>query len=419
MIGLCDCNNFFVSCQRLFQPELNGHPVAVLSGNDGCVIARSNEIKVLGVKMGVPLFQVKEIVKKHNVALFSANHRLYSDISQRVMATLRANTQGIEVYSVDEAFIDFSDFDLDVLKGHGEKLSALVKQHTGIPVSIGIASTKTLAKIASKLCKQYPALNGCCLMYRPEDVEKVLRKTPISDVWGVGRRSAKKLNDGGIVTAWDFVQTPEGWVRNQMNLPGVRTWKELQGVQMYELEDSVEGAQSMSIGRSFAHDIELRDKLHSYVTSFASTLAEKLRKQGACVGEITTYVCTNRHRKDAPQYSNSASHRFEIATDSTLEIVQAACRCLDGVFVEGYAYKKMGVVCTALVGKDSVQGSLFDDVDRGKHSKLMNAIDTINTKLGKHSIGLAAESKFKIDTNSEYLSPQYTTVWDELPRVKV
>ncbi|MFR9592144.1 MAG: hypothetical protein SNG27_07075 [Rikenellaceae bacterium] len=186
MIGLCDCNNFFVSCQRLFQPSLNGKPVAVLSGNDGCVIARSNEVKALGIKMGAPLFQVRSIVEDNNVTLFSANHHLYADISQRVMAVLRAYTPAIEIYSIDEAFIDFSQFEIDTLKPRGEALSKKVTQCTGIPVSIGIAPTKSLAKIACKLCKIYPKLNGCCVMYRTEDIEKVLKTIPIGDIWGIG-----------------------------------------------------------------------------------------------------------------------------------------------------------------------------------------------------------------------------------------
>ncbi len=416
MVGLCDCNNFFVSCQRLFRPDLNGRPVAVLSGNDGCVIARSNEVKVLGIKMGVPLYQVRDIVHKNGVTLFSANHKLYSDISQRVMATLRANTQGIEIYSVDEAFIDFSGFSLDRLKEHGEQLSALTKRDTGIPVSIGIAPTKTLAKIASKLCKQYPALKGCCLMYKPADIEKVLRQIPIDDVWGIGRKSVKKLHLANVITAYDFMQCKSDWVNSVLHLPGLRTWKELHSIPSIELTKDIEASQSISIGRSFSKDIYSQEELRSIVTSFATTLAAKLRSQRACVSQLTTYLHTNRHRADVRQQHEGRTVVFKEPTDNTIDIVQASVDSLRSIYRQGFGYKKAGVICSHLHDRHEVQESLFEeeDVEGKKQEQLMAAIDKINSRLGKHSIQMAAEAGYKIDTNSEYLSPSFTTRWQDV-----
>ena len=418
MIGLCDCNNFFVSCQRVFRPDLNGVPVAVLSGNDGCVIARSNEVKALGIKMGVPLFEVKDIVKKHNVVLFSANHRLYADMSCRVMDTLRQQSSSIEVYSIDEAFIDFSEFDVSSLKAYGERLAALVKRNTGIPVSIGIAPTKTLAKIASRLCKQYPKLNNACLMYRQEDIEKVLKKLPIGDVWGIGRKTLNKLSSIGIVTAFDFTQLSEQRIQTLMGITGVRTWRELRSIPSVEFTSTLSAHQSISIGRSFAKEVCDFHELHSFVSTFATTVAEKLRKQKSCVRQITTYIYTNRHKTNEPQHYESDTVRLEVPTDSTIEIVSLVHDSLRKIFKEGFRYKKAGVICSNLTVKNQVEHTLFDTIDRGKHTKLMESIDRINAKHGSKSILLASENNTILESSKNHLSPCYTTEWEDIIYVK-
>ncbi|MFR9579725.1 MAG: Y-family DNA polymerase [Rikenellaceae bacterium] len=414
MVGLCDCNNFFVSCQRVFRPDLHGKPVAVLSGNDGCVIARSNEVKALGIKMGVPLFQVHDIVERHKVTLFSANHRLYADMSCRVMETLRQLTPAIDIYSVDEAFIDFSGFDVSRLKSHTEEMSHTIKRNTGIPVSIGVAPTKTLAKIASKLCKEYPKLNGSCVMWREEDIEKVLRKLPIGEVWGIGRKSLSKLEDRGVYTAYDFTQLPKGVVLSLMGVVGLRTWQELKGESVVEFSSAVAAHQSISMGRSFAHDITEYDELRSIISSFAATIADKLRQQGSCVGQITTYVCTNRHNKSVQQYSQSEVVKLDVASDSTLEIVRIATESLKSIYLCGYGYKKAGVICSHLTPKEQVQSSMFDVVDRTKHTKLMETLDNINTRHGGGSVILAAQQGGVLGSNKNYLSPDYTTEWSDI-----
>ena len=416
MIGLCDCNNFFVSCQRIFRPDLDGKPVMVLSGNDGCVIARSNEVKTLGIKMGVPLFQVKDIVKKNKITLFSANHKLYADISCRVMETLRQLTSKIEVYSVDEAFIDFSGIDSAKLKSQGEEISKIIRRNTGVPVSIGIAPSKTLAKVASELCKKYPKLNGCCVMQRPKDIEKVLRKLPIEDVWGIGRKSSKKLQMLNIITAYDFTLLDKNVVQSQLSITGVRTWKELQSTPAIELQTTA-AHQSISIGRSFAKNLKTLEELHSMIVIFATTIADKLRRQGSCTTQITTYIYTNHHHTDAPQRYESDTVKLEVPTDSTIELVNVVTESLKKIFLSGYEYKKAGVICSNFTRKNEVQNSLFDTINREKHNSLMRSIDHINERYGSKSVTPAATSGVEINTNRQYLSPNYTTAWEDVLKV--
>ncbi len=275
MYGLCDCNNFFVSCERVFRPDLAERPVVVLSNNDGCVISRSNEAKALGIGMGQPLYQVQPLIARHKVAIFSANFALYGDMSRRVMTTLRDSVPRIEVYSIDEAFFDLQGIEepLDVF---GRTVSRTIRRNTGIPVSIGIAPTKTLAKIASKLAKRYPKLDGCCYMYRPQDIEKVLSTFPLRDVWGIGRRYGKMFDAMRIDTALQFTQLPQEWVHRRMGVTGLRTWNELQGIECISFEQMPLKKQQITISRSFPKEIYESDELDRIVSEFASMCAEKL-----------------------------------------------------------------------------------------------------------------------------------------------
>ena len=290
MYALADCNNFFASCERVFRPDLQGKPVIVLSSNDGCAIARSNEAKALGIKMGAPFFKIKSLVEKHGVAVFSGNMALYGDMSQRVRWVLEEYAPAVEVYSIDEAFLDLrgmADIDFDA---YAKEISARCWKMTSIPVSVGIAPTKTLAKIASKLCKQYPKLRGGCYMHRPQDIEKVLRKYPIEDVWGIGRKSAAKLQTMYIKTAYEFTLLPENAVRKMMGITGVRTWKELRGIPCIEFEEGFEAKQSICVSRSFSSEIYDMKELQEQIANFASTVAEKLRKQHSVTGEIAVFL---------------------------------------------------------------------------------------------------------------------------------
>ncbi|MFI3317707.1 MAG: Y-family DNA polymerase [Rikenellaceae bacterium] len=419
LIGLCDCNNFFVSCERLFRPELEGRAVVVLSNNDGCAIARSNEAKALGVKMGQPLFQIQDFVRRGELIICSSNYRLYGDLSSRVMTTLKEHLPSIEIYSIDEAFLDYSGFPIDGVEGHGREIARIVRRNTGIPVSIGIAPTKTLAKIASKLCKQYPKLKGCCLMRRAEDIEKVLRGYPVADVWGIGRRSAKMLLGYGVTTAWEFRSAPESWVRGMMGLTGLRTWRELNGEQSISFEDRVVGRQSITVSRSFSHEIYDFNELHQAVITFAARAGEKLRAQGSVSSQLQVVIFTNRHREDRPQHHEGMLHQFTTPTDSTLEIASAAAMLLKKLYREGFGYKKAGVSMMDISSKQGVQSSFFDGVDHERHTSLMETMDRVNKKMGRETIRLGSQGDALVPSSSDYRSPNYTTEWSDILTIKV
>lgn len=418
-VGLCDCNNFFASCERVFRPDLNGKPVVVLSNNDGCVVARSNEAKGLGIKMGTPIYQIMELVDRKQVHVFSSNYQLYGDMSHRVMSILRSELPAIEVYSIDEAFLDMSPVPLEKMKEFAENLSAKIFRYTGIPVSIGIAPTKTLAKVASKLCKKYPKLNGGCLMYKPADVEKVLRKTPVEDIWGIGRRYSKTLKRHLINTAWDFCNLTESSVRAQMGVNGVRTWRELHGEKCIGFEEAEQKRQTLCISRSFAKEFYTLDDVNAAISTFAAKAAEKLRDKGLRASQMDVFLMTNRFREDQPQSFDLRSVCFDPPIDDTLELSDAAHKALKCIFKKGYGYKKGGVMLSGLIPSNAVQGSLFDTVDHDKSKSLMKAIDTINHISGLNTVCLASQGKMDDFSTRKLVSRRYTTVWEEMMEVKV
>ena len=416
---LCDCNNFFVSCERMFNPALEGRAVVVLSNNDGCIIARSNEAKAAGIRMGMPLFEAQPLIDRHRVAVFSSNYQLYGDMSRRVMATLRQHAPSVEVYSIDEAFLDYSGVAPERLATEGRLLAQTVRRNTGIPVSVGVAATKTLAKVASKLCKQYPKLQGCCLMQRPEDIEKVLRRFPIEDVWGIGRRHAQMLAQYQICTAWDFVQAPSEWVQRRMSITGLRTWRELRGESCIEFEHALVDKKSICVSRSFAHEMTDFDSVRRAVATFAAAVGEKLRGQHSCATQLQVFVRTNRHRADRPQTFDTVLVRMDVPTDSTLVLSEAATRALHAIYKEGFGYKKAGVVAFDLVKRGEVQQALFDPIDRSKHSRLMDTIDRINGAQGSMAVHLASQGAVPDFSTRNHVSPRRTTSWDELLEVIV
>ena len=419
MFGLADCNNFFVSCERVFRPDLQGKPVIVLSNNDGCAVARSNEAKALGIKMGVPLFQVRDIVERHGVTVFSSNYALYGDMSNRVQSTLRQMVPAVEVYSIDEAFLDLRGLEHTDLDALAKNISARCRRDTGIPVSVGVAPTKTLAKIASKLCKQYPKLRGGCYMYRPQDIEKVLRKFPIEDVWGIGRRYSKRLKAYGVNTAWDFSQLDSRWIQQEMGLPGLNTWNELRGKPCIEFETHIQDKQQICVSRSFSKEIYDFEPLAEQVSLFATMACEKLRKQHSACHYAMVFVLTNRHKEEAPQHMEGRTIAFPVETDSTLEINEAVLKGLRQLYREGYGYKKAGAILSGIIPRSSVQPDLFDTVDREKHAQLMSVVDAINNKNGHHGIYFASQSFEGIKMNRQHLSRRFTTEWDEIMVVKV
>ena len=420
MFALADCNNFFASCERVFRPDLQGKPVIVLSNNDGCAIARSNEAKALGIKMGAPLFKIRDIVEKYNVAVFSGNMALYGDMSQRVRWVLEEYAPSVEVYSIDECFLDLrgmANIDFDA---YAKEISVQCWRQTSIPVSVGIAPTKTLAKIASKLCKQYPKLKGGCYMHRPQDIEKVLRKFPIEDVWGIGRRSAPKLKDRGVHTAYDFTQLPEHIVHSMLGITGVRTWNELRGIPCIEFEDGFEAKQSICVSRSFSSEIYDVKELQEQIANFASSMAEKLRKQKSVAAEMVVFAYTNRFKEDAPQTYSNGLISFTTPTSNQRQIVADAVQVTQRIFKNGYGYKKAGVVATKIIPAGEVMHSLFEDTAAAeREQKITSTLDSINATFGKGTIKLAIQGSGKIKSASDNQSPHYTTRWSDIPKVSV
>lgn len=408
MFGLMDCNNFYASCERVFNPSLNGKPVVVLSNNDGCVIARSNEAKALGIPMGTPAYQIRELVEKHGVAVFSSNYTLYGDMSARVMSILSSLAPEIEVYSIDEAFVNLDG--ITDYQSLGRIIVNTVYKDTGIPVSLGIAPTRTLAKMANKFAKKYPAYQRVCCIDTEEKREKALRLFAIGDVWGIGRRQAARLEKEGVKTAYDFIQLPNSWVRKYMTVVGERTWKELRGIPC--ITENITPRKQICTSRSFGQMIENIEQMDEAVSTFASTCAKKLREQNGYAVSLLVFIQTNRFRDDLPQYWKSFSVNLPVPTDNTQEIVHYALTGLRSIFLKGYHYKKAGVIITEITY--NIQRNLFDMIDRDKRDRLMNAIDSINGKHG-HSVKLAVQgqgSKWKL--KQEQLSKHYTTDLGEI-----
>ena len=419
MYGLADCNNFFVSCERLFRPDLNGKAVVVLSNNDGCAIARSNEAKALGIKMGQPFYQFSRLVSSGEVTVFSSNFMLYGDMSHRVHATLREAVPAIEIYSIDEAFLDLTGIPDDSLDGLGHKLNRLCMRNVGIPVSVGISHTKTLAKIASKLCKQYPKLGGACFMKRPQDIEKVLRKFPIGDVWGIGRRYAEKLHLRGVSTAYDFVSLSEEWVKARMGLSGLRTWRELHGIPSIDFGEDPEPKKQICVSRSFAHEITDKEELFEQLSQFVAMAAEKLRRQGSVASEMNIFLLTNRFKDTQREYSRNRIERLEPPVSDTFVILKTARYAFERIYDGRIPFKKAGVVFSGILPEKSLQPSLFDpspSMDNG-NGKLMSVIDGINKREGAGSVVFASQGFGGVRMNREHLSPQYTTKFDEIMKI--
>lgn len=420
MFALADCNNFFVSCERVFRPDLNGKPVIVLSNNDGCAIARSNEAKALGIKMGDPLFKIRDLVRAHGVALFSGNMSLYDDMSQRVRWVLEEFAPSIEVYSIDEAFLDLRGLGIEDYDNYAKRISERCWRYTSIPVSVGIAPTKTLAKIASELCKQYPKLNGGCYMHRPQDIERVLKRFSVGDVWGIGRKSARKLSERGVVTAYDFTQLSESVIRGLLGVTGLRTWQELQGVPCIDFEDTIEAKQSICVSRSFSSEISAIDELCQQVANFAALATRKLRAQHSACAEMSIFAYTNRFRDDAPQAYGNMLVTYPEATCDHRTIIASAVGAVRELHKRGFGYKKAGVVLTKLIPQSEVARSLFTDADAlQRERKLSSAMDTINHSFGHGAIKFGAQGNGEIKMARENQSPHYTTRWDDLPKVKL
>ena len=424
MFALVDCNNFFVSCERVFRPDLEGKAVVVLSNNDGCVVSRSNESKAMGIKMGVPFYQVKHFVDEGKLHAFSSNYALYGDLSSRVMSLLADAVPKIEIYSIDEAFLHLDGIDPETVPQLCADLVAKIRKWVGVPVSIGVAPTKTLAKIASHFAKKYKGYKGVCMMDTDAKSLKALELTPIDDVWGIGRRLAPKMLEKNVRTALDFVQRPCEWVASNFNINTVRTWEELRGRVCHE-EEREERRKSICTSRSFADMIEDERELVLRVSDFAAMCALKLREEGSAAYDVTTFMYTNRFRDDLAQYFPSVTIRLDVAANSAQEIVGAALKAFRTIFRQGYKYKKAGVIVSNIIASDAIQASIFDFDDelRQKHDRLSKVMDAVNSAAeasgsasGRSMLRLATQrpGHYADGIRSDFRSRLYSTSLDDI-----
>ena len=418
--GIVDCNNFYASCERLFAPHLNGKPVVVLSNNDGCIIARSNEAKALGVTMGMAYFKSKNLLKQHDIAVFSSNYALYGDLSHRVMDVLSRFAPRIEVYSIDEAFLDFQGFDKWDLTSYGREICDTTQQWTGIPVSIGFGSTKTLAKLANRLSKKSPELDGVFDFATCKKPDALLATVAVSDVWGVGRRWADRLQKEGVNTAFDLQQCDPAMIKQRFNVVLARTVQELNGVSCIELEEVQADRQQVLCSRSFGVRVtEYKDMQHA-LTHFVTRAAEKLRKQNLLASVISVHISTSPFDDKNEYYSEASTSRLVIPSDDTIELTRLAQRLLKGIYLSGHSYQRAGVMLSELVTQRNQQQDLFDDHSGAERSKaLMNVLDSINSQMGNGTLCLAGEG-FGGDWRMKQLlrSPRYTTRVGELKTVR-
>lgn len=418
LFALVDCNNFYASCERVFQPKLNGKPVVVLSNNDGCIIASSKEAKaILGDKRGAAEFEVRDLLKQHEVHVFSSNYTLYGDISSRVMRVLGTFTPNLEIYSIDEAFLDLGDFyDVDIVK-YAREIRNTVLQCTSIPVSVGVARTKTLAKLANRFSKKSDKANGVLVLTEPKHIEAALKKTLVEDIWGIGRRYAKKLSVYNIQTAWDLCQAPDAFLKKHLTIVGFRTVKELRGEPCLDLELTLEPKQHICTSRSFGYKLTELADVQEATAMYAATCAAKLRKQKSCASVVSVFILKKRY-PEKEYRSGSLVVALPVATNSTLELVQYVSQAVKKLYIPGYKYKKSGVIVSGLCPENNVQGSLLDTVDREKHAKAMQALDKLNQRFGKTAVISAAQGiKQAWKMKSEFISPCYTTQISQLPIV--
>ena len=430
MYALADCNNFFVSCERVFRPDLWDKPVLVLSGNDGCVISRSNEVKALGIKMGVPLYQIRDLVEKHHIACFSSNFSLYGDLSARVMSLLRKHTTRFEQYSIDEGFITLDHVPPAERKTYCENLVREIYQGTGIPVSMGIAPSKTLCKVASKYAKKFPGYNGACMIDTDEKRLKALAKFEIGDVWGVGRQTAAKLAALGISTALQFAEMSESRVQSLLHKPGLLTWRELHGIDCIDTSEMV-SKQSITTSRTFANPITTLPLMEQQLANFCDTCARKLRMQKSLCAQLIVFAHTSRFRTDIEQCQIVQTVNLSIPTSDTRELLSYMLNAFRPYFREGVQFKKAGVIFSRIVPEGSVVADLFDERDRTRDAALQRTIDKIRDKSGRNAILLATQLpnlSRSIGTSkdqatqvykSEHQSPRYTTELSQVLTIRI
>jgi len=416
-IALIDCNSFYASCERIFNPKLLGKPIVVLSNNDGCIITRSAEAKALGIKMGEPYFKAKKIIEKNNVKVFSSNYSLYGDISQRVMEILLGFSPEVEIYSIDEAFLNFKGFKNHELLTYCKHIRQTIKQWVGIPVSIGVGSTKTLSKIANHLAKKEADYEGICILKGDEKIEEALNRIEIGDVWGIGRRLSKFLRNYEVRTAKQFAFLDRRWIRKNMGVVGEKIQLELRGVSCLDLELLPSSKKSCCVSRSFSRPIEKIEELQESIANYGSRVAEKIREEGLIAQSMSIFVLTNHFNKKEKQYSSSIKLQLDYPTSDSKLIVKRAVEGIKRIYKEGYRYKKAGIILYELHNSSSVRGLL--DYDKPRTDSLMRSLDKINYRYGSSTLRLAAEGiRRSWHMRREKVSPCYTTSFDQLMIVK-
>lgn len=409
MFALADCNNFFVSCERVFRPDLEGRPVVVLSGNDGCVVSRSNEAKALGIKMGVPLYQIQGLVDKEGVVCFSSNFSLYGDLSDRVMSIIRRHTSRFEQYSIDECFFNIDHIPAEEQKRYCEQLVKDIRRGVGIPISIGIASSKTLAKVASKYAKKYAGYHGVCEIRTEEQRQKALAGFEIGDVWGIGRKAKAKLAAAGITTALQFAERPATFAQGLLHKPGLMTWQELGGQDVIDITQ-LPMKQSITTSRTFATAISEQTLLEEQIANFCAHYARQLRLQQSAAQQIYVYAHTSAFRTDIEQHYLSELVTLPVATSNNQELISYALGAFRRAYRPGVLYKKAGVVLLKIIKETDVMPDLFDTQDREKDKRLQRALDHIDDRHGKRSVILGSQlSSSQQVYKTEHKSPLYTT----------
>ena len=415
-IALIDCNSFYVSCERLFNPKIRKKPVVVLSNNDGCIISRSNEAKVLGIKMGEPYFKEKDIIVKNNVQVFSSNYSLYGDISRRVMRTLKRFNSDIEIYSIDEAFLDLSNFPDNEVENVGHEIRNIVLKWTGIPTSIGIAKTKTLSKVANHIAKKKQS--GVTSFIGIENIDSILEKVEINDIWGVGKQLTKFYHKSGIYNAKQLKNASNTWIKKSSNVLSSRTAMELRGIPCIDLEATSSKRKSCVVSRSFGQRVENFQELKEAIASYSLNTSEKIRSESLVTKSITVFIRTSPFQSRFGYYSNSKTIDFPIATNNSIEIVKAAISSLETIFKNGYRYQKAGVMLSRL--SDSVDGkNLFSSEKDKKINSLMKSIDNTNHRYGRSTLSLASAGVHKRwNTRRQHYSKIDTVDFYCLPTIK-
>ncbi len=420
MIALVDCNNFYCSCERLFDPGLNGRPVVVLSNNDGCAIARSDEAKALGIVMGTPEFQIRATLKKHNVAVFSSNYTLYGDLSDRVMQTLARFAPKIELYSIDEAFLDMTNLFTDDLQALGSDIRRTIIKNIGIPVSVGIAPTKTLAKMANRYAKKECKKAGVFYASDPEQVGRILAATNVHDIWGIGHQYAQFLVKNGFKTAGDLAVAPEEWVRKNLTVVGLRLLNELRGVSAIEWEEERPRRKNICTSRSFGVLLTEKFQIAQAITDHATSCSVKLRREKAFTDKVEVFIQTNPHRLQDSQYRHAVSICLDQPGNDSIVLVKAALKALDIIFKPGFRYMKCGVTVLNLTGDGACQQGLFEESVRPGRQLAMTAMDLINGKMGIGAVRLATQGFDKpYSLKAEFLSRKYTTHLDQIVQIRI